>query len=388
MSVFNTIEKFFTHVADGLYEVFTPMERPTINTAAVLKAVEDGYVRVQYHPKLPLAILNYTEKTQFEGRWDDTTRRCRGLVVAWDIFSEEMKIIIESPQKFFNHNEEHAPDISGWKFDDMWVSEKLDGYYISIRNDSQYGLIVTSRGAFDSVYALLARGLLYRWQDLPQNTNFFCELCATIEGDEGVIVTKHPETKLVCWGVNDRVPTQSDPMGWPYEIAKEVTQPQLAEYMRGDVEGVVIFNKNTGERIKFKTDWYIKMHRLVSNCTFRRTLDIVCGGGQIGGATETTYTDKSGEECTIQISALPEEHLRQMCEWEKQIRAEFLRVSLLVSDDYLEYKDRTPKEYALESQSEPYIKSLVFRRFKGDGADMDEAVWKTVRKLLEKSNDK
>lgn len=358
-----------------------------IDAKAVREAIDDGYVNVQYHPTKSLAILNYTKKTQFEQHWNEITCRCRGLVVEWDMFADKLRIVIESPRKFFNHDEEFAPDISEWKFDDMLVTEKLDGYYISARIDSKYGLIVTSRGSFNNQYVDAAKKLL-PFANLKRDTNYFCELLKDFPGDEGIIVTRHPQEMVVCWGVNDKVPTESDRLGWPwpFHIAERVTQASLETYMQSEVEGVVIYNTKTRERIKFKTAWYLEMHRIISNCTFKRTLDIVSGGGQIENTTQTVYKDVNGEEHIVQVSAIPEEHYKQMCEWEEQIWAEFNRVSHLVAQDYLAYKDKTPKEYALESNSEAYVKGLVFKRFKGDGTDMDDAVWKVVRKLLSKSN--
>jgi len=41
-------------------------------------AIRDGFIRRQYHPSAPLAILNYTELAQFKREWNDVTRACRG----------------------------------------------------------------------------------------------------------------------------------------------------------------------------------------------------------------------------------------------------------------------------------------------------------------------
>ena len=41
---------------------------------------QDGLLYKQQHPSLPLTIWNYTEIVQFEGKWDEITLMCRGLV--------------------------------------------------------------------------------------------------------------------------------------------------------------------------------------------------------------------------------------------------------------------------------------------------------------------
>ena len=41
----------------------------------------DGYLRSQRHPYFDITIWNYTDKTQYEMKWDEITLLCRGLVV-------------------------------------------------------------------------------------------------------------------------------------------------------------------------------------------------------------------------------------------------------------------------------------------------------------------
>src|SRR5580704_13443222 len=63
-------------------------------------AVEQGFVRRQVHPDLPLSILNYTERTQYERAWTDVTRQCRGLIV-----DEDGWVHARPFGKFFNYGE-------------------------------------------------------------------------------------------------------------------------------------------------------------------------------------------------------------------------------------------------------------------------------------------
>lgn len=356
------------------------MKNSKIERLEVEGAIKAGDVRVQFdNPLKPkLAILNYTEQATFNHSWNEITRRCRGLVVEWKTKGKYLPIIIESPQKFFNNVEPEAPDLTKWKFSQIFVSEKLDGYYISIRNDSKHGLIVTSRGSFDNKYVDAAKKLLP--SKIPKDTDFFCELCQDFEGDESVIVMKHHEPKLVCWGVNKNVPTPQDKLGWDGEIAWEVTEQQLKQYMMQEVEGVVAFNKLTGERVKIKTQWYLDMHRIISDCSFKKTLDIVCGGGQIRGETTTLYKDASGEKHELNLTTIPEEHYIKMCEWEKDILEQRTKILLKAQSDYEQYKTATPKEYALNCKTDKDIKGVVFDMFRKK--DITEKVWKIVKKRL------
>jgi len=62
---------------------------------------EEGWLIKQSHPTLPLTIWNYSPATQYEGKWDEVTLRCRGLITE-DITE---RILIQPFNKFFNYEE-------------------------------------------------------------------------------------------------------------------------------------------------------------------------------------------------------------------------------------------------------------------------------------------
>lgn len=346
--------------------------------------IKNGNIRMQRSPyNTNLAILNYTEQAQFAHYWTPLTRRCRGLVVDWpeNTTSKYISTVIEAPEKFFNHTEPEAPDLNQWMFKDSFISEKLDGYYIAVRNDSHYGLIVTSRGSFYNQYVLAAKKLLP--ENIPQNVNYFCELCEDFPGDESIIVARYKKPRLVCWGVNDLIPTPQLSFGWGGEIAKEVTEAQLNQYLNSQNEGVVAYNRDTHERVKIKTSWYLTMHRLISNCTFNHTLEIVMGGGKINGVRETDYIDQQGNKQHIFINALPEEHLEQMKEWEREIWKMHAKVVLLATSDYDAWNAVGAKEYALKSTTPKDIKSIVFGMMNNKNPEvLVSIIWKVVKNRL------
>jgi RNA ligase len=43
--------------------------------------IEKGLVVKNDHPTLPLSIYNYSRTTQYEGKWDNITKSCRGLIL-------------------------------------------------------------------------------------------------------------------------------------------------------------------------------------------------------------------------------------------------------------------------------------------------------------------
>lgn len=90
--------------------------------ADLAQAVGDGHVRVQVHPSLPLKIINYTERAQYERVWTDVTRQCRGLIV-----DEHGRVLARPYAKFFNYGEhpEGSLDLAARAV----VSDKLDGCF-------------------------------------------------------------------------------------------------------------------------------------------------------------------------------------------------------------------------------------------------------------------
>jgi len=61
----------------------------TIDPDAIRREIEAGYISEQRHPEWDLRILNYTQRCQFDWRWNAQTMQCRGLIVddAWNIIA-------------------------------------------------------------------------------------------------------------------------------------------------------------------------------------------------------------------------------------------------------------------------------------------------------------
>jgi RNA ligase len=132
------------------------------------RMLSQGYVRAQTHPDFPeLMILNYTEKTQFERKWNAITRVCRGL-----IYNTETREVLARPfPKIHNWDEQDAPkiDLDAPLFH---VGNKEDGSLgiVYVRPDNR--LAIATRGSFASEQALHATELLDEaddhsvWNDL------------------------------------------------------------------------------------------------------------------------------------------------------------------------------------------------------------------------------
>lgn len=301
------------------------------------KYIKDGYIRASRHPVLPITIYNYTQQATFEEKWDEITTTCRGLIL-----DDYGRIIIKGPRKFFNREEEWAD-----KFDirEAIISEKLDGYYISLKQDGRYGFIISSRGSFCNKYTAAAEKLITSEirRQLERNIQYFCELCQNFEEDSGIIVTKHPVPKLVCWAMRGEdgeeiIPTTEN---CPFEIAKKMTLDEASKYLTNEVEGVVAFKPDTEQRVKIKTDWFLRTHRIISDCTPQRVWELCKNGGKV-------------EDLDI-----PNEFMEQMLRWQTVlndlVESEYQKL-LSLEDKYSSYTD---KELGL-SNLDLYTKGQIF----------------------------
>lgn len=319
--------------------------------------IEDGYVRVQKHADKDLWIYNYTQKTELEDKWDDVTLKCRGLVL-----DKDGNRVIKCPIKFFNHTDPRHAKVN---FDTCSITEKLDGYYISFKNDKELGLIVTSRGSFNNQYVEEARKFLLGC-DIPVGRTYFAELCMNFAGDEGIIVTKHLTPKLVIWGEQDEnqnwqniYSEQSYTVPLPY--CKVMTKDESISYLEKEVEGVVLVDRNTGDRVKVKTDWFIRRHRLISRCTKKAVWEVLKDGGHI------TNMD------------FPDEFRKEMIEWENELRDEFESELVQVFNCANLTEGLSRKEVGLTKAIPSEYKKYSFLLMDGRLGKVRENIWQKIK---------
>ena len=61
--------------------------------------MDAGYINMQMHPSAPLYIYNYSKMCQIDKMWNDTTEKCRGLIV-----DSNDNIISRPFRKFYNYS--------------------------------------------------------------------------------------------------------------------------------------------------------------------------------------------------------------------------------------------------------------------------------------------
>lgn len=114
-----------------------------LDGAELYKMVEEGRIKKQVHPSLPISIYNYTAAAQYKNIWTKAERVCRGLIVE----DGSGKVIARGPEKFFNYGQTGAPEATMDTL--VSVTRKEDGSLgIGWTYDGQYG--IATRGSFTS----------------------------------------------------------------------------------------------------------------------------------------------------------------------------------------------------------------------------------------------
>ena len=257
--------------------------------------IKQNNVSARSHNHLPYVILNYTPQCQFERKWDDVTRQCRGLI--YDIVTDE--VIARPFPKFGNWDEQGYPMPPAGPALRM---EKMDGslgilypIWEEKFNNGNGGKFITdwavaTRGSMHSEQAEWATGFYRSYMDEqqfaqagtigtgnrlevfqpnPDKTYLF-----EIIYPENRIVVDYGEYKgLVLLDVIDNETGFSDTdefdnCGWPEKVVRHPVpgfdSGQAADIPEGE-EGFVFLWPVKNFRTKMKSADYIELHRLVSN---------------------------------------------------------------------------------------------------------------------------
>jgi RNA ligase len=270
------------------------------------KYIDEGLVIKQVHPTLPLSIYNYSRECQYDGKWDDITLNCRGLVLDGD-----GNVIAKPFPKFFNYEEIKSEDIPNENFE---VYEKMDGslgivfyyeeelsderrYNIWFNNNYVTGMErlfdpnklpdfddpyyeptpkikgewhIATRGSFTSEQAIKGREMLDKLNktDLISGYTYLVEI---IYKNNRIVVDYGDDEKLVLLGCYNNETGQeiliNEMEGWEI-VMKYKTWGEdwetLKQEISKDNEGYVI-RFSGGMRMKIKGTEYVRLHKILTN---------------------------------------------------------------------------------------------------------------------------
>jgi RNA ligase len=243
-----------------------------------------GHVSVKERGSLRL--FNYTANAQYAAEWTDLELLSRGLIID----SDTGEVVARPFDKFFNWGE-------GGRFVDCpikSITEKMDGSLgILYRESGEYR--IATRGAFDSAQALWATHYLqdyiipnYSLTGLYSNLTLLFEI---IYPENRIVLDYGDREDLVLLAVRNRLTGEYLSWSRVQGIAKKygfsmpqthffTTPEQLiraSELLPASVEGWVVEFMD-GQRFKFKGDKYRALHKMISEISFKHTLEAEAKG--------------------------------------------------------------------------------------------------------------
>ena len=320
--------------------------------------VKKGLVRSQTYKDM--TIYQYTEFTQFESLWNNCTLNARGIV-----FDDDGVLVQRCMPKFFNHDE---PD--GIKVEKLTprerlgiVQEKLDGSLIKITKDEKHGLVITSKASFMSDQAKMAKEIVEENNyDFKEGWTYHFEL---IHPDNQIVLNYGDERKLVLLAIIDNetgkdIGIYSDDLKFekPRLYALGVLFDVNTLNKDGLHEGVVV---NYGSyRLKYKTDEYIRLHRIVTEFTPKRVWEALSSGQQI---------DRMN---------IPEEFIKWLDDTEKELLDKYNELFSKVNQAFVITRDMTNKEIALsDNEVVKEMREYIFAV--RSGKDVEAKIWKAIK---------
>jgi hypothetical protein len=331
-----------------------------INITALREHEQQGLITCRAHPALDLLIWNYTPKCQYEHAWDEITLQARGLITTAD-----GTIIGKSFNKFFNAEEHQEP----LPLEPFKVTEKMDGSLI-IATTYQNALIVATRGSFASEQAEKARAIIQTRYSTFHFRPHYTYLFEIIFKANRIVVDYGDMEDIVLLAVIEThtgeeldIHTPDRMRVWPFPVVKHydgITDfAELKALEQANHEGFVI-RFESGLRVKIKIAEYVRLHRLLTQCTARTIWELL----------------KTGQSFDAFLDRVPDEFFT----WVKQTRAtlelQYATIETLCKAVVEQVKDLpTRKEQAAIITKHAYP-GIVFSML--DNKNYSEALWKLL----------
>ena len=242
----------------------------------------EGWLIKQTHPELPLTIWNYSQTTQYAGKWDDVTLVTRGLVTN----NETGEIVARPFKKFFNLEENRHTSTNEFE-----VYNKMDGSLI-IAFYLYGSWVFASRGSFTSEQAKAASKLFYKkYGDVGMNidTTYLFEF--TAPWNRIVVDYSDGEQLTLLGGIRT-----NDGLEAPWyhldSVSKLNAIPLVKKYdgitdyttlkgMIGDNEEGFVIKFSNGDRMKIKGEEYLRLHRIMTGVSTTSIWEVMANGGNM-----------------------------------------------------------------------------------------------------------
>jgi len=328
-----------------------------MNLETLHKYKEDGLLRCQTHPTLPLTIWNYTEKVQYEKLWDEVTLSCRGLV-----FDDDGNQASYPFKKFFNIEEnKHTPT------NDFEIYEKVDGSLITVFNYNGEW-VASSRGSFTSEQAIAAQELFNRFKVdmLDPNATYLFELIAPWNR---IVVDYGDAEELILLGIKSKEYecNYEELVAVSKYLGCKVTQlfhfedyTEIQKLNWANTEGFIVRFSN-GDRCKIKFEEYLRLHKIMTEVS----------------TTGIWESLKNGDDVAELLKDVPDEFYDKIDEYVEELVSQYIMLEREYTWIFNKLKDIEDRAKFAELAKRYKHPQLLFKMM--DGSDYSEALWRIIK---------
>lgn len=393
-----------------------------LDTAELEASIEAGWIRVAKHDELPLRLYTYAELAQFNGAWNDATRKCRGLVV-----DSSGEIVAFCMPKFFNYSEY----VNGKSYaqglpltEDFQIFSKMDGSMGTVFFYAGQWHVAT-KGSFHSDQAVWATKYLRDkittgccihpgegsapdcvWCWFNPLLVDYAYVCEIIYPDNRIVVDYGSREDLVLitsyWNLtgeevlnqvvkNDWSPIGSSvpefaPQGVSLDDLQALADENVlfGEGLREndkvavgtEAEGYVI-RFSSGTRCKIKLGDYLRLHKVLTGCTERTVWEVVSQGEDL-----YRYLENVPDEFRDWVVNTSNSLWEQFSDYVNAVEVAFdhILMDLDYHRDHLPVSREGRKQFAGAVQSRySSIASGLFMLLDQNPQKLEELAWKLCR---------
>ncbi len=347
-----------------------------------------------------LFLYNYTPKCTYEKYWNETTRASRGII--FDSVTGEL--VSWTPDKFFNVNEMPETILENLPTQDYQVFEKVDGSFVSVSWwEKGQEWIFATRGSFESEQAHHAQ-LIFLYKDgdinpgaceiLNKNYTYIFEvLYPENRHNEGArLVVDYGDVRtLVGLAIYDKVnkkeltyiEANNELAKVGFRHAKKFNDfdlnkvTELQKTLGAQDEGFVVLFAN-GLRVKFKTEEYVRMNRILNSMNVKTVWESMVDG-KVPVEYMRAVPEEIREEAEKFKAQLESEHLTVLSEFEKEAK---IWVPVIPKNDKDSEAFKTIGLFMKDNASKFKYPMLVFPWVRNKTSDISRIIKDIIRPKL------
>lgn len=320
-----------------------------------------------------VTLYKYTQECQFEGRWNDVNRECRGIIMGPD-----GTIYARPFSKFFNINElpETNPARLPWG-SGVEVFEKLDGSCGVLYAHPYYGIRLATPGSMESDQAQYATKMFRGERPESVGTKYVSLYRALPKDCSAIFEIIYPANRIVCdygkreelvllgireFGGKEWHQQRVDRIAAEHDIAR----PRRFNIdLRTDIpfadneEGYVALFGN-GMRVKVKSPDYLRVHRLLNYLSPKGVIELI-----------------QGREYRVTLAQLPPSIQRSFDDIRAAVQGKYDQINIALENLYSCIPQGVSrKDQALWIQGNAPKESWGLLFSKLDGKDISTGLWK------------